>query len=297
VDLALEYVNQGIDLAEKWGRVSTQVEAYNLLALLLHHKGDFTGSQEAANTIDKLVQQMPTKLIEDANSIRQAEIWRDEGNMAVLGNWLRERNIRPGDDDIHFSKIDEYEILVHYLISQGQEEQALTVLTRIIAVAEKAGAKAMVVSNRITEAQVFQALGHNALAINSLRHAVELAENTAFYLVFIAKSKTIIGLLHQLKMKGIAGKFIDEVLSAIEHKSTPVRNKVLTKRNEFIEPLSERERQVLHLLTLELSVPEIAKELFITVSTLRTHIRNIYAKLGVHSRFEAVIKGTELDLI
>ena len=66
---------------------------------------------------------------------------------------------------------------------------------------------------------------------------------------------------------------------------------------ELIEPLSERELEILRSLVSELPVPEIAGRYHIAVSTLRTHIRNIYAKLGVHSRFEAVTRAKELKLL
>jgi LuxR family maltose regulon positive regulatory protein len=61
--------------------------------------------------------------------------------------------------------------------------------------------------------------------------------------------------------------------------------------------LSEREVQILHLLDSERPVPEIASDMYISVSTLRTHIRNIYRKLDTHSRFEAVSKAKDLKII
>jgi LuxR family maltose regulon positive regulatory protein len=65
----------------------------------------------------------------------------------------------------------------------------------------------------------------------------------------------------------------------------------------MVEPLSERELQVLRLMDSELSSPEIADELIIAVSTVRSHIKNIYSKLGVHSRYEAVEKARQMSLI
>jgi LuxR family maltose regulon positive regulatory protein len=65
----------------------------------------------------------------------------------------------------------------------------------------------------------------------------------------------------------------------------------------LIEPLSQREEEVLRLLATSLSTAEMAEELCIAVSTLRTHIKNIYGKLQVHSRTEAVLRGQEMDLL
>jgi LuxR family maltose regulon positive regulatory protein len=65
----------------------------------------------------------------------------------------------------------------------------------------------------------------------------------------------------------------------------------------LIEPLSDRELEVLRMLTSELSGPEIARELMVSLNTLRTHTKHIYGKLGVNSRREAVYRARELDLI
>jgi LuxR family maltose regulon positive regulatory protein len=62
------------------------------------------------------------------------------------------------------------------------------------------------------------------------------------------------------------------------------------------EPLTERELEVLHLLTTGLSTHDIATKLIITPTTLKTHLRNIYAKLEVNSRAEAMVKAKALNL-
>ncbi len=65
----------------------------------------------------------------------------------------------------------------------------------------------------------------------------------------------------------------------------------------LVEPLSERELEVLRLLRSELSGPEIARELVVALSTVRTHTKTIYSKLDVNSRRAAVKRAAELDLI
>jgi LuxR family maltose regulon positive regulatory protein len=65
----------------------------------------------------------------------------------------------------------------------------------------------------------------------------------------------------------------------------------------LVEPLSERERDVLRLLASDLSGPEIARELVVSLNTVRTHTKSIYAKLGVNSRRTAVRRARELDLL
>jgi LuxR family maltose regulon positive regulatory protein len=64
-----------------------------------------------------------------------------------------------------------------------------------------------------------------------------------------------------------------------------------------VDPLSERELQVLRLLATDLDGPDVARRLVVSLNTLRTHTRNIYAKLGVNSRRAAVRRAGELDLL
>ena len=71
---------------------------------------------------------------------------------------------------------------------------------------------------------------------------------------------------------------------------------ILTSKSDMIEPLSERELEVLKLLRSELSGPEIAQQLIVSLNTLRTHTNNIYNKLGVNNRRAAVRRAEELDL-
>ena len=79
------------------------------------------------------------------------------------------------------------------------------------------------------------------------------------------------------------------IIPAAQEKASPTGN--------LVEPLSERELEVLRLLRTDLSGPEIARELMVSLSTVRTHTQNIYAKLGVNNRRAAVRRAEELDLL
>jgi LuxR family maltose regulon positive regulatory protein len=68
-------------------------------------------------------------------------------------------------------------------------------------------------------------------------------------------------------------------------------------KQALIEPLSERELEVLRLLATDLDGPEIASELVVSLHTVRSHTKNIYAKLGVNNRRGAVSRAAELDLL
>ena len=89
--------------------------------------------------------------------------------------------------------------------------------------------------------------------------------------------------------------YVDKLLSAFPQPvATP--SKFKNQKSEIVEPLSERELEVLKLLRSELSGPEIAQQLIVSLNTLHTHTKNIYNKLGVNNRRAAVRRAEELDL-
>ena len=99
-------------------------------------------------------------------------------------------------------------------------------------------------------------------------------------------------LLEDARKRGIAPTYIREILAAFgrPEERTPIKQ-------ELIEPLSERELDVLRLLDTDLDGPEIARQLVVSLHTVRSHTKNIYAKLGVNNRRAAVGRAVELDLL
>jgi LuxR family maltose regulon positive regulatory protein len=97
-------------------------------------------------------------------------------------------------------------------------------------------------------------------------------------------------LLRVAANQGISPRYVRRLLAAVNRSDTPTRQ-------DLIEPLSERELDVLRLLGSDLDGPDIARELSVSLNTLRTHTRNIYAKLGVNSRRAAVRQADELNLL
>jgi LuxR family maltose regulon positive regulatory protein len=105
--------------------------------------------------------------------------------------------------------------------------------------------------------------------------------------------------LRQAAAANIAPAYVAQLLAAFgEGQPTETEDKPSPAGAQpLVEPLSEREIQVLRLLAVGMSNPEIANELFVAVTTVRSHCKSIYGKLSVHSRWDAVQRGRELDLI
>ncbi len=103
----------------------------------------------------------------------------------------------------------------------------------------------------------------------------------------------MVALLAAAARRGIATDYVRRLLAAVGDTQPPSS----TSAERLIEPLSGRELDVLRLLGTELGGPAIARELVVSLNTVRTHTKNIYAKLGVNNRRAAVRRARELDLL
>jgi LuxR family maltose regulon positive regulatory protein len=90
--------------------------------------------------------------------------------------------------------------------------------------------------------------------------------------------------------------YVDKLLGAFPQPVTAPKSTISHQGSDTIEPLSERELEVLKLLRSELSGPEIAQQLIVSLNTLRTHTKSIFNKLGVNNRRAAVRRAEELNL-
>ncbi len=131
-------------------------------------------------------------------------------------------------------------------------------------------------------------------ALASLKPALELAQAENRVLPFIRDGEAMEKLLRLALAKGICPEFTRKLLSVCETLRKP---RPAPAAEALIEPLSERELEILTLLDGPLSTPEIAGKLFVSSNTVRTHIKNIYGKLGVHGRSGAVQRAQELGLL
>ncbi len=168
------------------------------------------------------------------------------------------------------------------------------------------------------QALVYRALGEEQTALSKLDTALELGEPGGFIRNFVDLGPPMADLLGRLQRQQEASQapslpYVAQILAAFPARdqagptttlapgaSRPALDYgegVLPPPASLVEPLTRREFQILKLLATELSPQEMAGELFLSVTTLRTHIRHIYGKLDAHSRLEAVQRAMELGLL
>ena len=187
-------------------------------------------------------------------------------------------------------------------LGHGQVNQALTVLDQLGPAAETAGRLGRTIEICMLKALALQAQGSTSAALVQLSRSLELAEPEGIRRIYLDEGEPIAALLELLRQSQeippCLRDYAQELTEALDSGSREaLATRAPVSAVGMVEPLTRRERQVLNLMTAGLSGPEIAEELVVAYSTVRSHIKSIYGKLGVHSRYEAIERAKALRLV
>ena len=177
-------------------------------------------------------------------------------------------------------------------LAQGDALTALAVLEPLRQQMEAKAWQDELLNVMVLQAVALHAHGEKDKAVQLLGEALALAEPGGFIRIFVDEGPPMAALLREAAKLGIAPNYVRQLLAAFG--KAEGRTSVTQL---LIEPLSERELEVLRLLRTDLNGPEIAQQLIVSLNTLHTHTNNIFKKLGVNNRREAVRRAEELDLL
>jgi LuxR family maltose regulon positive regulatory protein len=151
----------------------------------------------------------------------------------------------------------------------------------------------------LTRATLLHIKGEADQALDALARVLALAEPGGYVQTFVERGAPLRRLLVAASARGLAPAYVARLLSASADRAavpTPVPAGPHAPAS-LVEPLSARELEVLRLLRTDMTSREIADELYVSVNTVRTHVRHVYEKLGVHHRADAVQRARELGLL
>jgi LuxR family maltose regulon positive regulatory protein len=235
-----------------------------------------------------------------------ARLWIKQNKLENANEWARKRSISTDDS---LSYITEYEhiTLARLMLAEYEKNQDINqyktvqeFLDRLILEAIENHRIASLIELKILQAILcFQNTNSIDSSFIFLEEAFNLAEAEGYIRVFTSEGQRLFAILKEAQNQNIAHSFLPQLLSHFTPPSKKsAQTKVNTNTNEILmEQLSERELEVLRLLQSDLNGPEIANMLFISLNTLRTHTKNIYIKLNVNGRRQAVRRSKELGLI
>jgi LuxR family maltose regulon positive regulatory protein len=309
LEQALRSVQEGIELTSQWGEIAT-MEGQIILARILRAEGDMDGATAAVGRARSLAAKFDATDLDDiAVAFCQARLWIAQGNLESARRWAEERQlerrIEPVDAeeggellDYHLRKY-EHPVLARLLIAQNQPGDALELLEPLIRRSERHQRLDLLIESLVLKALALQQQGDLSQALLVLERALSLGEPEGYARIFVDEGEPMVRLLRHAASQGIRPEYTSKLVAAFDVSQVPgaPRQPAHTPPQPLIDPLSDRELEVLRLLAAGLSNPDIARELYIATSTVRSHLKSIYNKLNVHKRWDAVQRAEELGLL
>jgi LuxR family maltose regulon positive regulatory protein len=247
----------------------------------------------------------------------EAQLRVAQGDLASAVQWLRSAEAHEAPPRFGLTPqffVYAYEHLdiapIQMLLAQGRTSRdpalvrrALTLLGRLREKTERSDLTWLQIKTLALQALAYEFLGETAPALAALEQAVALAEPEGYVRVFVDEGRPMAALLRQSHAHGMLPHFMATLLAAFDGQGRgstaqpTVRAPSRADGSTVAEPLTERERDVLRLLAAGRSNPEIARTLYVEVNTVKTHVKSLYGKLGVHSRVQATQRAQELGLL
>ena len=276
------------------------------MARILETQGDLEGS------LDLLDEAEPMYVGDFSPNVRpiqalKARIWIKQGELGKALDWARERELSIEEEPSYLREFEQI-TFAKILLSQYQSDHtesslndAIRLLERLLKSAEAGGRMGSVIEILILQALVYQMKKDIPVALSMLERALKLAEPENYIRMFVDEGAAMATLLREVAARKIMPDYVDRLLSAFEAERKGIGEETppsaAPASSSLIEALSQRELDILRLFKTDLSGPEIAQELVIALSTVRTHTKSIYNKLNVNSRRAAVKRAIELGLI
>jgi len=295
---AIQKANNGVELIGSgsgdlavfgWGNLN--------LVRILFSKGDMVGVKEVIQRLENIFQDTH-RLILNQIYAWKARIWLEENELEAAYKWVEEFYLN-ANEKLNFLSEIECIVLTRTLINQGSLDEATKLLQQLLNTAEAGKHISRIIKILILQAMIFQAGDDTTQAMVALERALTLAKPEGFIRIFVDEGTVVARLLHDALSRGISPDYVRQLLGVfpVDESDEATSTKSKVDQSELIEPLSEREIEVLQLIAEGLTNQEICSKLCVTLNTVKTHTRNIYAKLGAHTRTQAVARGRTLGLI
>ncbi len=297
LDAAMQHLLTSKELGEHAGLPKNRYRWRIAMARIRTAEGDLSDALDLLNEADRLYVSDFSPDVRPVPALR-ALVLIAQGRLGEALGWARERGLSV-EDDVSYLREFEHLTLARVLLAcyraehpQGSIDEVTLLVARLLQAAQEGARTGSVLEILVLQALVQQTQGDIPAALAALQRALTLAEPEGYVRTFVDEGPPMASLLRAAAKQGMARSYAELLLLAFD--TTDGRG---PRKQGLIEPLSERELDVLRLLGTDLDGPDIARELVVSLNTVRTHTKNIYAKLGVNNRRTAVKRATELELL
>jgi LuxR family maltose regulon positive regulatory protein len=315
LDVAKSYLNDALTLIRQTGRECFPgfiAENMKSVAFMLDLCNDQLQADLLIDQALRRVRRWGNEVVEpQLEALAALMTMRRRGDMAVVNRWAETCGLSH-EDEADYVLEYQHLIFARWLIAAGKGKQALSLLARLLPAAEKGGRQHTVIEILVLQAIAHQTAGNEAEAIKPLEKALVMAQPESFARTFIDEgeplSKLLLELLKQKGKRWEAEKpellrYVVKLKDAFGPSAPVPTARMAATESEALpwwyveDPLSERELEVLQHVGRGLSNQEIADKLFLSAGTVKRHMSNIYQKLDVHSRTQALERARSLKVL
>jgi LuxR family transcriptional regulator, maltose regulon positive regulatory protein len=292
LDEAEQNLRQCMELSRIWRDIGQQAYAYAIQARLEHARNNPEQTQEAMREAELLIAEhklSPHWSIQVRSDL--TPIWLSQGNLDRPFQRVQKRGLKI-TDEIPYQRESEYVLLLRVLLARGDHEAAILLSNRLLQQAEATGQMGLAIEALILLALAHQGKKETEQALAALERALALAQPEGYVRIFLDEGEAMTRLLCQAQSRQVGSGYTAVLLSKIG--KIPVMTQ--PSMQLLMEPLTTREVEVLKLIEAGCSNQDIAGQLVISIPTVKRHISNIYGKLGVKSRTQALAIGKELKI-
>ncbi|MEN8098563.1 MAG: LuxR C-terminal-related transcriptional regulator [Chloroflexota bacterium] len=294
---ARNFVEDGVKLCEILGHVDLLTEAYAAQAKVQLACGDYAGTRATLQLADQIsintkLDPWATAWLDDC----RVRLWLSTGHLNHANRWIAAPGLNVvGEFSYHYdlNHITLARVLAAQIFQKSVDanlDQCLELLARLLAATNEKGWKHHKIQVLILQALVLSTTHDYDGALQTLHQALTIAEPGGYVRTFVSEGKIMKELLQKIAEQKKISDYVTFLLDSF-------LKEPISQRLGLIEPLSTREMEVMNLLITSLSVPEIADKMFLSPNTVRSHIKNIYGKLEVNRRMDAIEKAKELGLV
>ncbi|MGB0385985.1 MAG: LuxR C-terminal-related transcriptional regulator [Ardenticatenaceae bacterium] len=304
LEAAESELQTGIPLVQQTGMAGAWLTGVITLAHVKQWQEDDVAAERWLKQAVAIVAGVNIPQIDALFAALEARFYLKQGAQRKALSWLRASRLQPAGELVHLH-MTEYLVVARLIAVQAQHSEALALLAKIQAAAQAAEQMPIQIEATILQALSHETLGERKNALGALRQALQLAEPEGYITQFVeggAAMATLLQTLRQTRLPGFLPDYVDELSdvlrSRFELTPEPDAEKQLAPDVvPLLDPLTEREAEILALIAQGYGNKAVAKELFVAVSTVRTHLKNLYSKLDARSRTHAIARARELNLL
>jgi LuxR family maltose regulon positive regulatory protein len=294
LDDALYYAREAHKICQQWGEMENLFSALIVLARVHFFRGEY---DEFERFFDRSLQVAAkvSKYAYEYVRVFKIQFLALQGKTGEIEEWWPDHEL-PKNGGFSHSKRLAYQNFTYLLCSKGLYEEALEILDKLIEMVDRVDLQLFSMRYKVLQAKFLYTVNQPAAAIESLEDALQIASPQGYVRAFLDGGEIVAHLLYQAAQMGIYPDYCQMLLDEFS-KEIPVQQVPSKGAGDLIEPLSPREMEVLEHIALGKTNQEISQALYISLYTVKSHARNIFGKLGVKNRTEAVAKARLIGLL